>query len=68
MRRRPALDNKIELFTTEVRNDLMPDVEDVLRQMTLQEKVSMLSGADMWHTMPVERLGIPAVKVTDGPN
>lgn len=46
----------------------MPDVEDLLRQMTLQEKVSMLAGADMWHTTPVERLGIPAVKVTDGPN
>src|SRR5579883_2029054 len=46
----------------------MHDVDELLRQMTLQEKVSMLAGSDMWHTTPVERLGIPAVKVTDGPN
>lgn len=46
----------------------MRDLEDLLRQMTLQEKVSMLAGANMWQTVPVERLGIPAVKVTDGPN
>lgn len=43
-------------------------IETLLSQMTLQEKVSLLGGADMWHTMPVERLGIPAIKVTDGPN
>lgn len=46
----------------------MPDREELLRQMTLQEKVSLLAGSDMWHTTPVERLGIPAVKVSDGPN
>lgn len=43
-------------------------LENLLRQMTLQEKVSMLAGADMWHTVAIERLGIPALKVTDGPN
>ena len=46
----------------------MRDLEELLRQMTLQEKVSMLAGADSWHTVPIERLGIPAIKVTDGPN
>lgn len=49
-------------------NFSMRDFDDLLRQMTLQEKVSMLAGSDMWHTTAVERLGIPAVKVTDGPN
>ena len=43
-------------------------IEDLVAQMTLDEKVSMLAGADSWHTVPVERLGIPAIKVTDGPN
>jgi beta-glucosidase len=43
-------------------------IEELLSQMTLPEKVSLLAGADMWHTVPVERLGIPALKVTDGPN
>ncbi|MGD8966229.1 MAG: glycoside hydrolase family 3 protein, partial [Anaerolineae bacterium] len=36
--------------------------------MMLQEKVSLLAGADNWHTVAIERLGIPAIKVTDGPN
>ena len=43
-------------------------IENLLSQMTLQEKVSMLAGTDMWYTVPVERLGIPSLKMTDGPN
>src|SRR5712691_4299663 len=43
-------------------------VEDLLRQMTLQEKVAMLAGTNDWYTAPVERLGIPSLKMSDGPN
>ncbi len=43
-------------------------IEELLTQMTLEEKVSMLAGADLWHTVPIERLGIPQIRVTDGPN
>src|SRR5438552_536804 len=46
----------------------MPDVEDLLSQMTLQEKVALLAGTNMWYTVPVKRLGIPSLKMTDGPN
>src|SRR5215469_16894873 len=46
----------------------MRDFDNLLHQMTLQEKVSLLAGSDMWHTTAVERLGIPALKVSDGPN
>ena len=46
----------------------MPDREELLEQMTLHEKVSLLAGSDMWHTTPIARLGIPALKVTDGPS
>jgi beta-glucosidase len=42
-------------------------IEALLSQMTLEEKVSMLAGADAWHTVAIERLGIPAIKMTDGP-
>ncbi|HZO74716.1 MAG TPA: glycoside hydrolase family 3 C-terminal domain-containing protein [Ktedonobacteraceae bacterium] len=43
-------------------------IENLLGQMTLQEKVSLLAGTNMWYTVPIERLGIPSLKMTDGPN
>lgn len=42
-------------------------VQDLLGRMTLQEKVAMLSGADWMSTVPNERLGIPSIKMADGP-
>jgi beta-glucosidase len=42
-------------------------VQDLLGRMTLQEKVAMLSGADWMQTVPSERLGIPSIKMSDGP-
>lgn len=42
-------------------------IEALLSQMTLEEKISLLAGADAWHTVAIPRLGIPAIKMTDGP-
>lgn len=44
------------------------NVEEVLSQMTLEEKAQMCSGRDFWKTQDIERLGIPAVMMCDGPN
>lgn len=44
------------------------NINELLDQMTLEEQVLLLAGADFWTTEPVKRLGIPAIKVTDGPN
>jgi beta-glucosidase len=42
-------------------------VKDLLSRMTLEEKASMLTGSGWMESMPVERLGIPAIKMADGP-
>ncbi|KAF3985848.1 hypothetical protein FT663_05002 [Candidozyma haemuli var. vulneris] len=44
------------------------DIDSVLDQLTLQEKISLVSGRDSWHTFPVHRLGIPSLRISDGPN
>jgi beta-glucosidase len=36
--------------------------------MTLEEKVAMMAGSDGWHGTGIERLGVPPLKVSDGPN
>lgn len=43
-------------------------ITDLLGKMTLKEKVSLMSGKDNWHTVPIERLGIPWLTMTDGPH
>ncbi len=44
------------------------DVPELVSQLELDEKAALLAGADFWSTVAVERLGIPSVGLTDGPN
>ncbi len=43
-------------------------IDALLNQLTLQEKLSLLSGASMFGTAAVERLGIRSMRFADGPN
>ncbi|WP_298397622.1 glycoside hydrolase family 3 C-terminal domain-containing protein [Sphingobium sp.] len=43
-------------------------VQGLLAQMTLAEKISLLSGGTRFATAAIPRLSIPAVKMADGPN
>ena len=43
-------------------------MDELVRSMTLDEKASLTAGANLWYLPPVERLGIPALKVSDGPS
>ena len=46
----------------------MDKVEYLLSELSIEEAISIISGSDAWHSTGVERLSIPRLKLTDGPN
>ena len=44
----------------------MVDILSILKQLTLEEKVSLCSGLDMWQTKDVPRLKIPSIWFANG--
>ena len=48
--------------------DLEPRIESLLSQLTLEEKVRLLSGVSSFETASIERLGIHGMRFVDGPN
>ena len=42
-------------------------IDALLHELTLEEKAGLCAGSTFWTTTGVPRLGIPALKVSDGP-
>ncbi|MBR3428566.1 MAG: glycoside hydrolase family 3 C-terminal domain-containing protein [Clostridia bacterium] len=42
--------------------------QELIRQMSLEEKCHLLSGRDFWQTQSVKRLGVENVTLSDGPH
>jgi beta-glucosidase len=46
----------------------MIDIQAIIDNMTVEEKAALCTGASAWSTVPIERLEVPAMIVSDGPH
>ncbi|MCQ2086798.1 MAG: glycoside hydrolase family 3 C-terminal domain-containing protein [Bacilli bacterium] len=42
--------------------------KNIIDQMTLEEKASLMSGKNFWETQEIERLNVPSIFLADGPH
>ena len=44
------------------------NIPEIISKMTLEDKISLCTGADFWHSKAMEQYGIPAFTMSDGPH
>lgn len=44
------------------------NIQEIITRMTLEDKISLCTGGDFWHSKAMERYGIPSFMMSDGPH
>ncbi|MBA8990745.1 beta-glucosidase [Curtobacterium pusillum] len=54
--------------STRTSSPLTERIDALLAQLTIQEKVQLLTGRDFWTTWPIEKIGLRRILMSDGPS
>ena len=44
------------------------NIQKLLKELTLEEKIAFCTGADFWHTKAIEKQNVPGIMMSDGPH
>ncbi len=44
------------------------DIKRIISKMSLEDKISLCTGGDFWHTKEMKQYGIPSIMMCDGPH